>query len=50
MIPHDFDQILGLIQNDITKSNTNMRDSIPENIKLAPTIWFLAAGDAKLFY
>ena len=48
MTPHDFDEILGLIQDDITKTNTNMCDSIPENIKLAATIRFLATGDANL--
>ena len=26
MTPQDFDNILGLIQDDITKANTNMRD------------------------
>ena len=49
MIPHDFDWILGLIQGDIIKTNTNMRDSILENIRLAATIWFLDTGNAKLF-
>ena len=41
MTPQDFDEILGLIQDDITKTNTNMRDSILANIKLAATIRFL---------
>ena len=41
MTPQDFDEILGLIQDEITKTNTNMRDSIPVNIKLAATIRFL---------
>ena len=41
----DFDEILELIQNDITKTNTNMCDSIPENIKLVTKILFLAKGD-----
>ena len=44
MTPHFFDEILGLIQDDITKTNTNMRDSIPTNIKLAAIIRFLARG------
>ena len=34
MISHVVDEILGHIQNDITKINTNMRDSISTNIKL----------------
>ena len=38
MTPLNFDEILGLIQEDITKTNTNMRDSIRANIKLAATI------------
>ena len=53
MTPHDFDDILGLIQDDITKTNTNMRDSIPANIKVALTIPFAATincvCDVKLF-
>ena len=49
MKPHDFNEILGLIQNDVTKTNTYMRDSIPANITFAATIRFLATGDAKLF-
>ena len=32
MTSQDFDEILGLIQQDITKTNTNMRDSTPANI------------------
>ena len=32
MTSQDFDKILGLIQQDITKTNTNMRDSTPPNI------------------
>ena len=38
MTPLNFDEILGLIQEDITKTNTNMRDSIRANIKLAAKI------------
>ena len=53
MTPHDFDDILGLIQDDITKTNTNMRDSIPANIKVALAIPFAATidcvCDVKLF-
>ena len=40
----DFDKILGLIQDDKIKTNINMRDSIPANMKLAGTIRFLAKG------
>ena len=28
MTPQNFGEIMGLIQNDITKANTNMHDSI----------------------
>ena len=45
MTPQDFEEILGLIEDDITKTKTNMRDSIPANMKLAATIQFLATGD-----
>ena len=31
MTLQDFDEVLGLIQDDIIKTNTNMRDSIPAN-------------------
>ena len=41
MTPQDFDEILGLVQDEITTTNKNMRDSIPANIKLAVTIRFL---------
>ena len=34
MTPQDLNAILGLIQDDITKTNTNMHDSISVNIKL----------------
>ena len=40
----DFDKILGLTQDDKIKTNINMRDSIPANMKLAETIRFLATG------
>ena len=52
MTPHDYDEILilGFIQDDVTKTNSNMRDSILANIKLASAIRFLATGDVKLFY
>ena len=37
----NFDAILGLTQDDKTKANTNTRDLIPANIKLAARIRFL---------
>ena len=39
MRPQDFDETLGFIQDDTTKTKTNMRDLIPANIKLA--VFFL---------
>ena len=45
LTPQDFDEILGLIQDGISKLNTNMLDSIPADVKLAAIIWFLATGD-----
>ena len=46
MTPQGFDEFLGLIQDDITKTNINMRDFIPANLKLAATVRFLATGDS----
>ena len=46
---YSYNEILGLIQDDITKTNTNMLDSIPANVKSTATIPFLATGDVKLF-
>ena len=45
MTPQDLHKILGLIQDNITKTNINMRDLIPPNMKLAATIRFLATGN-----
>ena len=49
MTPQDFDKILGFIQDDITKTNTNMHDSIPTNIKLAATVRFLVVCFGYIF-
>ena len=32
MTSQDFDEVLGLIQDDITKTNTNIHDSTKANI------------------
>ena len=40
----NFDEILSLIENDIRKQDTTMREAIPPNIKLAATIRFLSSG------
>ena len=36
----DFDEILGLIEDDVTKTNTNMCDSVPANIISSNNIVF----------
>lgn len=38
MTPQNCDELLGLAEADITKNDTNTRDSISSNIKLAGTI------------
>ena len=40
-----FWRVIGVIAVDITKNNTNRRNSIPANVKLATTIRYLATGD-----
>ena len=40
MAPHNFDELLRLIEANTTKNDTNIRDSIPANVKLAATIWY----------
>ena len=42
MIPEIFDDSLNLIECDIKKKSTIMRDHIPSNIKLPATITFLS--------
>ena len=44
MTPEDFDGLLNLIECDITKKCTIMRNPIPPNIKLATTLRFLSTG------
>ena len=46
MTPEVFDDLLNLVGGDIMKKNTNMRDAIPANVKLAATIRYLATGDS----
>ena len=45
MTPQDFDEILELMQGDISETKINIPDSIPANIKLAAIIRFLATDD-----
>ena len=44
MIPENFDDLLNLIECDIKKKSTIMRNPIPPNIKLAATLRFLSTG------
>ena len=44
MDPPTFDELLKLIEADITKQNTVMRDAIPASLKLAVTIRYLSTG------
>ena len=44
MTPENFNEILVLTRDDITKRDTPMREPIPPEIKLAVTIRFLATG------
>ena len=45
MEPGNFDHILSLIREDISKTST-MRDPIPPEIKLAITIRYLTTGSS----
>ena len=42
MTPNNFNELLKLIETDIEKQNTHLRDAIPAKIKLAATLRFLA--------
>ena len=45
MSPDVFDELLNLIEEDITGQNTHLRESIPATVKLAATIRFLDTGE-----
>ena len=38
MAPHNFDELLRLTEANTTKNDTNIRDFVPANVKLAATI------------
>ena len=44
MMPDNFNELLKLIETDIQKQNTHLRDGIPAEIKLAAMPRFLATG------
>ncbi|XP_050064956.1 uncharacterized protein LOC126553887 [Aphis gossypii] len=46
MSPEDFEYLLNKIGPSITKTDTNMRKSIPIQEKLAVTLRYLASGDS----
>ena len=46
MTAENFDEILSLIKDDISKKNTVMRDSVSAEIQLTITIRFLATGNS----
>ena len=48
MTPQNFDEILKLTQDDETKTNRNIRDSLSVNIKLAATKRFLALSNNNI--
>ena len=46
MGPENYNELLGLIKEDISKVTTHLREVIPPKIKLAITIRFLATGNS----
>ncbi|XP_043206335.1 putative nuclease HARBI1 [Amphibalanus amphitrite] len=46
LTPAEFDDLLGLVRDDIAKEVTNMRRPIPPDERLALTLRYLAAGGA----
>ena len=41
----NFNEILTLVKDDLTKQNTHLRESIPAEVKLAITLRYLATGN-----
>ena len=46
MAPTEFDEILLIVQDKITKKDRRMREAIPAATKLAATFRFLATGES----
>ena len=44
MTEENFLELLTIVKEDIEKQNTQMRDTIPANVKLATTIHFLSTA------
>ena len=47
MSPKRFDHLLGLVENSITKEDTNFRKAISAGDRLAVTLSFLASGESQ---
>ena len=47
MSPERFDHLLGLVENSITKEDTNFRKAISAGERLAVTLRFLASGESQ---
>ena len=47
MSPERFDHLLGLVENSITKEDTNFRKAISAGGRLAATLRFLASGESQ---
>ena len=45
MTPTTFDSLLHLVEDDIRKQDTVMRDAIPPHLKLAATLRYLCTGE-----
>ena len=46
MSPENFEELLSLVEKEIQKQNTLLRDAIPARMRLAATIRFLATGNS----
>ena len=46
MPPRNFEELLSLVELEIQKQDTLLRDAIPAQMKLAATIQFLASGNS----
>ena len=49
MTPEQFDQIHSLIREDIRKMDTNYRDAIPTEHKLAAVLWWVKSFYSKIY-
>ena len=47
MSPERFDRLLGLVENSVTKEDTNFRKAISADKRLAVTLRFLTSGELQ---